>query len=166
MAQNKLFTSATYPLPVYNYRVSILGDSKVLPISFSEVSGLHTAYEPVTYRHGMSFKTGIKIVPGMKQSLTITLKKGVTRFHLLLQSWINDVYKHPEFTRIRRDILIELCDENSLPAICWLVQKAVPIKLEVPVFDANSNEVAIETMEVMAQNLKTIDIAQIPELLF
>ena len=43
-----------YPLPVYNFRVTIGEDL----VSFSEVSGLVMEYETITYQHGLSFMEG------------------------------------------------------------------------------------------------------------
>ena len=48
MAQDKQDIKATYPLPSYNYRVTVGSDV----LSFSEVSGLSVEHEPVTYKHG------------------------------------------------------------------------------------------------------------------
>ena len=45
MAQDKAYIAANYPLPAYNYRVTIDG----IVVSFAEVSGLSVEYEPVTY---------------------------------------------------------------------------------------------------------------------
>ena len=45
MAIDKDQIKATYPLPVYNYRVSIGS----LTLGVSEISGLSVAYEPVIY---------------------------------------------------------------------------------------------------------------------
>jgi phage tail-like protein len=55
----------------------------------------------------------------------------------------------------RSDIIIDLCDEQGLPVIRWTLIKAFPTKLEAPSFIANSNEVAIVNMEVIAVDLLT-----------
>ena len=57
-------------------------------------------------------------------------------------------------TSAKRDILIDLCDEKGDAVISWKVQDALPTKLDVPTFDANSNDVAIETMEFIAHGLR------------
>ena len=54
MAETKIDQKARYPLPVYNFRVTIDGTS----MSFSEVSGINLEYDTVTYRHGLSFWEG------------------------------------------------------------------------------------------------------------
>jgi phage tail-like protein len=164
MAQTKAAIKSTYPLPAYNYRVTVLKGGETLVLGFSEISGLSVEHEPVTYKHGLSFLTGAKIIPGMRQPIRLTMKRGVIRQTnnepgaddkgAYLQSWIQDAYASLFSTTRKRDILIELCDETGQAVVAWKVQKALPTKLEAPTFDANSNDVAIETMEVIAHGLK------------
>lgn len=150
MAQDKDYIKSTYPLPAYSYRVTVQDES----ISFAEVSGLSVEYEPVTYKHGLSFWLGDKIIPGMRQPIRLTLKKGIVKNGNFLHRWINSVYTNPFFTSAKRDILIDLCDESGRAVVRWTVQRALPVKLETPAFDANSNDVAIETMELSAHGLE------------
>jgi phage tail-like protein len=154
MAQDKAHIKSTYPLPAYNYRVTVLKDGESLVLSFAEVSGLSIQYEAVTYKHGFSFVMGDKIIPGMRQPIRLTMKRGVVKSNDFLQSWIYNTYTDPFFSSAKRDILIDLCDEAGEPVIRWKVQGALPIKLDAPTFDANTNEVAIETMEFSAHGLQ------------
>jgi len=154
MAQDKTQIKATYPLPVYNYRVTILQDGKPLALSFAEVSGLRQEYEAVTYKHGLSFAMGAKIIPGMVQPLRLTMKRGMAQNRAELQQWLQGVYSDPLRAGAKRDILVDLCDESGKPLIRWTVQGALPVKLEAPTFDAKSNEVAIETIELVAHALQ------------
>ena len=150
MAQDKNHIKSTYPLPAYNYRVTVQDET----ISFAEVSGLSVEYEPVTYKHGLSFWLGDKIIPGMRQPIKLTLKKGIVKNSNFLHSWINSVYTNPFFTSAKRDILIDLCDESGRAVVRWTVQRVLPVKLDAPAFDANSNDIAIETMELIAHGLE------------
>jgi phage tail-like protein len=145
---------STYPLPVYNYRVTILDDSTATVLGFSEVSGLAVNYEPVTYKHGLSFLTGVQILPGMRQPIRVTLKQGLTRNADFLQKWLNKSYLEPWSVTVRSDILIDLCDETGLPVIRWKLKQALPTKLEAPTFTASSNEAAIISMELIAADLE------------
>jgi len=156
MAEDKEHIKSTYPLPVYNYRVTIQsffsGSSEVA--SFSEVSGLAMEYEHVTYKHGFSFAMGKKVIPGMPKEVRVTLKRGLIKDRKLLQSWIDDTYSNPFLLDKKRDIVVALLDEAGKAVIEWTVQRALPIKMDAPTFDANSNEVAIETLELVAHGLK------------
>jgi phage tail-like protein len=140
---------ASYPLPVYNYRVTV----GKLTIGFSEVSGLNVDYEPVTYKHGLSFAMGVKIIPGMRQPVKLTMKKGVVKGNDFLAGWLQGAYANP-FKNAKEDILIDLCDESGQAVVRWKVQGALPVKLDAPGFDANSNEVAVETLELVAHDIQ------------
>ena len=48
---------------------------------------------------------------------------------------------------------MRLCDENGDPVISWKVANAFPTKLEAPTFDANSNDAAVESMELTADSV-------------
>ena len=151
MAQVRQQIKATYPLPVYNYRVHI----DDLTVGFSEVSGLHVEYEPVTYKHGLSFALGVKLIPGMAQPIKVSMKRGLTRAAngKFLLNWFQASYANP-YQSPKKDIFVDLCDETGLATVRWAVRMALPTKYEAPTFDANSNEVAIETLEVIAHELQ------------
>ena len=143
----------SYPLPVYNYRVEIAGET----ISFSEVSGLSLEFETTTYKESQteSGLRGPKIMymPSQIKPLNITLKKGVVRGGVsltVLYNWLNTT----QINQIeKKDIYIRLCDETGAPIISWKVLNAFPTKLDAPTFDANSNDAAIETMALMADRM-------------
>jgi len=149
MALTKEQIRTDYPLPIYNYRVDINGES----ISFSEVSGLELAFETITYKE--SFTEGGKVgpnimyMPGQIQPVNISLKKGLVKGKSIpvFYDWINDI----ELNRVdKRDIVVHLLDETGSTVVSWKVIDAFPTKLSAPSFDASSNEVAIESMELMA----------------
>ena len=150
MAQDKAYIAANYPLPAYNYRVTIDG----IVVSFAEVSGLNVEYEPVIYKHGLSYLMGNKIIPGMCQPIKLSMKKGLVKNADYLQQWIDKTYTDPFYSHAKRDIVIDLCDEKGDTVIRWKVQRALPTQLEAPTFDANSNEVAIESMTFVAHGLE------------
>lgn len=140
---------ASYPLPVYNYRVTVENTT----MGFSEVSGLSVEYQPVTYKHGFSFATGVRIIPGMSQPIRLTLKKGVIQGGDFLAGWIQAAYADP-FEPPKKDIMVDLCDESGKALVRWKVRGALPVKLSAPGFDAKSNEVAVETLELVAHEIQ------------
>ncbi|MEM9685816.1 MAG: phage tail protein [Bacteroidota bacterium] len=149
MALTKEQIRTDYPLPISNYRVDINGES----ISFSEVSGLELAFESITYKESFaaSGKVGpnIMYMPGQIQPVNISMKKGLVKGKSIpvFYEWINDI----ELNRVdKRDIVVHLLDESGTTVVSWKVIDAFPTKLSAPSFDASSNEVAIESMELMA----------------
>jgi len=142
MAETKDVQKSSYPLPVYNFRVTIDGTT----MSFSEVSGITLEYETVTYRHGFSFWEGEGIKKYFyNKYVPVTLKKGTIKGINFLQEWLKEKQK--------RTVEVSLCDELGQPVVSWRITKAIPVKLEAPTFDANTNEVSIESLEVMASGI-------------
>lgn len=149
MALSKDDIKTAYPLPVYNYRVEIDGEA----VSFSEVSGLSISYETTTYKESPieSGSAGPRVMhmPAQGTAANVTLKKGVVSGTSVpvLYEWINST----QINQIdKKDIFIRLCDEAGAPLISWKVLNAFPTKLDAPTFGADSNDVAIESMELMA----------------
>ena len=152
MAQTKDEIKAAYPLPVYNYRIEIGSDA----VAFSEVSGLSISYEIYTYKESPveSGVPGPRVMhmPAQGTPATVTLKKGVVLGSSVaaLYSWISSV----QINQIeKKDIYVRLCDENGEAVISWKVINAFPTKLEAPTFDVNSNDAAIESMELTGDGI-------------
>ncbi len=152
MATDTKTIKTQYPLPVYNYRVEIGGES----ISFSEVSGLSISYDTTTYLESKTTEPGsgpnLMNMPGQLKAVNISLKKGyvLARSMKVLYNWINSM----QINQIeKKDIKVRLCDEAGKPLVSWTVLNAFPIKLDAPTFSASSNDVAIESMELMADGL-------------
>ena len=152
MALSKDEIKTAYPLPVYNYKVEIGSDA----VAFSEVSGLSISYETATYKESpvASGIPGPRVMhmPMQGTPANVTLKKGLVRgvsvatfFNWINSTQINQVDK--------KDIYIRLMDENGDPVISWKVTNAFPTKLDAPSFTADSNDVAVESMEVMGDGI-------------
>ena len=147
MATSAQDVKNSYPLPVFYYEVKIDGMD---PIAFSEVSGLALQHETITYRDGMSYKEGPKYMPGILQPINVSLKKGVMRGGRQLYDWINSIKVN---TVEKKDILISLKDEADDPVVTWKVKDAFPTKMDAPAFSGTSNDVAIESLDLMATYL-------------
>jgi phage tail-like protein len=136
-----------YPVPAYYYNVSI--DSK--DYMFQEVSGLCIEYNTLSYRHGLSPQTGELLMPGMGTPVDVVLKKGVIRKDDYLYKWLGTIKIN---TVEKRDIIISLMDNEDNPVVTWTVVAAFPVKMDAPTFDATANEIAIESMNLLASDLK------------
>jgi phage tail-like protein len=154
MALSVADIKAAYPLPTYNYKVTVMDSTTPVQIGCSEVSGLTVEYTPVTYRHGMSFLLGTNIIPGIREPLRVTLKKGLTARGDFLQKWLDLTYRDPLGHDTKKDVSVDLCNESGQPLIRWTLNRALPVKLEVSSFAATGNEVAIGTMELVAHDIK------------
>ena len=141
MSLSKNAIASTYPLPVYNYRVTIDTDTW----AFSEVSGLSVSYDKVVYKHGLSYLTGSRIIRAQQNEINITLKRGMAPRRNQLYSW----FANP----LVKDIFIDLCNQQGEAVIRWKVIKAQPLKMEGPSFSADGTSAAVESMEVIAQEI-------------
>jgi phage tail-like protein len=142
-----------YPYPIYNYRVTIEEQT----IGFSDISGLTVVHQPVVYKHGLSHLIGHQIIPGIRDPINITMKRGITndpKFSVYLNEWFYGVYDDVFFIDRKRDLYIMLCDANGNAIIRWTAESVLPVRLEAPTFNANENSFAVESMEVMAHNLR------------
>lgn len=155
MALTKDQIKTDYPLPVYNYKVEIAGTA----IAFSEVSGLEVSYEPITFKESQTngmMGPNIMHMPGMPEPVNITMKKGyVTKKSVpVLYEWINST----ALNRIdKKDIVVHLLDETGATVVSWKVIDCFPTKLSAPTFDATSNDVAVESMELRASSVTMAD---------
>ena len=157
MALSKQEIKNTYPLPVYNYRVEIDGTA----VSFAKASGLSISYETTTYKqsHTEGGMAGPMVMhmPSQPSNATLTLEKGLVKTDSIahLYQWIQSV----QLNQVqKKDIYVRLLDETGSAVISWKVKNAFPTKLDAPSFDANGNDAAIETMELMADGV-TIEVA-------
>ena len=152
MATSKKDIKQDYPLPVYNYKVNIDKDT----IAFSEVSGLNIAYEKFTYKESSteSGKASHRVfnMPSQSTQTTLTLKKGLVppKSQAAFYDWINSIAINQV---TKKDIVVSLCDEAGNARVSWTVINAFPTKLDAPSFSASSNDVAIESMELMADGI-------------
>lgn len=143
MATTKDDIKAEYPIPVYRFVVT-MGDES---IAFSEVSGLDIGYETITYKDGL----GKKHMPGQPSDVNITLKRGIVRTKSQFFDWINETSLN---LINKKDITVSLTNENGEePLVVWTVTNAFPKKLTAPSFNGSSNEVAVETLELMADSV-------------
>jgi phage tail-like protein len=144
MSQSTADQSVKYPLVDFNFRVDVDDET----MSFTEVSGLTQEYQSLTYRHGLSYWEGEKIARFRFDTYSeITLKKGIINDAdvTAIYEWLSSGDK--------KTLSIHLCDEEGSPVVTWNIKKAIVINLEAPSLVADSNEVAIDTITLMAAGI-------------
>lgn len=138
-----------YPVMAYNFRVT-LGSSTA---SFAEVSGLQREFETVTYRHGFSYREGEDITKYMiAKYSSLTLRRGVFRGAKSLYSWLEE--------KGERSMTVTLCDDRGKGVVSWNIARALVVKIDAPGLDANSNDVAVDTLEL---RVAAVTINELPE---
>lgn len=145
MADSVLAQAASYPLAAYNFRVTLDQDT----LAFARVTGLQRQHQTLTYRHGLSHFEGEQLVKFYADRwVSLTLERGATAAVGALYAWLEQ--QRP------RTMEVHLCDAAGLPVLTWRVAKAVAVKLTAPTFDARTNEVAIESLEVKAAGITIV----------
>jgi phage tail-like protein len=137
---------ATYPLPKFHFQVEWGGTR----IGFTEVTGLTIENEVIEYREGSSPEYNKIKMPGMHKFGNITLKRGVFASDNEYFEWLNTVKLN---TIERRDLIINLLNENHEPVVVYKVKQAWPVKIQAPDLKSDANEAAIESMELAHEGL-------------
>lgn len=133
---------AHYPIPAFNFRVTI-GESTM---SFTEVGGLVREHQTLAYAHGLSYWEGESLAKfRYDKYLPVTLKRGVIAGATQLYEWLES----PD----EKSVSVSLCDERGDAVVTWQIKKARLVKLEAPSFQASSNEAAVDSMTLMASGI-------------
>ncbi|HEY0027177.1 MAG TPA: phage tail protein [Allosphingosinicella sp.] len=147
MADDGSAQNAIWPLPKFYFSID-LGDGKKL--GFSEISGLESDIKPIEYRHGDSKVFSTLKMPGLRSVGNVTLKKGVFTQDSIFWKWFDEsklnIIK-------RRTVVISLLDEQSAPKMTWTLTNAWPTKMTGTDLKSDSNEVAIESLELAYETL-------------
>ena len=134
-----------YPFKKYNYKVLLDNEEA----GFSEVSSPDISSEPVEYREGnMAGRTTGK-QPGILKYSNVTLKHGTTS-SLIFVNWMKEIQNG---NATRKTIVISLLDDTMAEVASWQLEKAWPTKYTAPDFNATSNEIAIETLELVTEGV-------------
>jgi phage tail-like protein len=133
------------PYKNFNFLVEIDGIARA---AFSEVSGLVSETTVVEYRSGSEF--GTRKLPGLTKYANIVLKRGITQDKDLWH-WRKSVI---DGDVQRRNGTIKLLDDQRQEVLRWNFREGWPCKWEGPAFNAKSNEVAIETLEIAHEGLE------------
>lgn len=131
-------------MPSFYFKVFI---SNVGGISCSEVSGLETEYEKITYR-------AEKLSHG-----DITLKRPVMPLSEPFTVWMNDCFNSMKTMekKIRTfDMVIKLLNSQGKPLAGWLGRHAYPVKWSLINLDAAKSELSNETITMICASLKRI----------
>jgi phage tail-like protein len=91
--------------------------------------------------------TNVHQLPGLqKSSSRLILKTGVLVGSLkYLSKWYLDSMKS---TFSRKKVTVKLLSMDSTELVTWEIQDAFPVKLTAPVLKADSNAIAINTLEL------------------
>ncbi|MBW4493643.1 MAG: phage tail protein [Oscillatoria princeps RMCB-10] len=136
------------PYATYNFYVEWNG---IIHAGFRECSGLNSTQTAGEYREGTDPLT-VRKLPGLITYSNITLKRGTTNNDELWQ-WRSKIMKGDVE---RREVSIVLLDDTGKEKIRWNLTNCWPVTWSGPNFNASSNEVAVETLELAHEGI-TVD---------
>ena len=137
-----------YPLVSYKYQVKVDGEEHLC----SEVSGLNIEREVINWENGMTYINGGAkgYMQGKPSLVEITMKKSFMKSDSRFYKWLT------EKKNDKRDMTVALVDDEGNAQVTWNVSQAMPKKIDVPSFDASSGDVAVDSIELTAANVKVV----------
>lgn len=148
MAEDGSKQNAIWPMPKFRFEVEIpgVGDK----IAFQEVSGMDVEVQPIEYRHSNSPLFSPIKMPGIKKYSNVTMKRGIFAKDNKFWDWYNQIKMN---TIKRVTITIKLLDEEGSPTMQWALTNAWPTKISATDLKSDSNEVAVDTLEIAHEEL-------------
>ena len=135
------------PHTAYNFRVEFDGTSG---IACREVSGLTCEVDPVEYREGDELFLHVRKQYGLRKFTNLQFKRGITQ-DLQLWQWYEEVQNGPASLR---DGAVILTDELQVDKLRWNFFNAFISKWEGPSFNALSNDIGVEMIEVCVDRVE------------
>jgi phage tail-like protein len=140
------------PLPVFCFWVRFTSLPKNVDTYFKSVSGLRSETEVVPVRAGGVNDTTFNLVGSVKWG-PLVLKQGFTNSSALLE-WREKWVTGKEMTRSGGQII--LLNTALKPAAAWEFVRGWPSKWEMSELDASKSELAIETLEISHEGLRSV----------
>jgi phage tail-like protein len=136
------------PYVNYNFHVEIDGISRA---AFQEVTGLDSTIDVIEHREG-GWNTTPHKFPGQTKHANLVLKHGMDADKELFD-WHRAVV---EGTTDRRNGAIILLDRRAQEVARWNFVRAWPSKYTGPSLNAESNDVSVETVELVHEGLERV----------
>jgi phage tail-like protein len=134
------------PFRTFNFRLEVDG---LEVAAFSEVSGLQSEGEVADYRTGMDMPLTTRKLIGLRKYGPITLKRGMVQDSTLWDWYRNIANGDPD----RRNGSVILMDEQRNDVLRWNFESAWPNKISASEFKASGNDIAVESVELVIENL-------------
>jgi phage tail-like protein len=137
------------PYQQFNFLVEIDGVTRA---GFSECSGLTTDTDSFDYREGADIALNVRKLSGLRKYTNVVLKRGYTKDKGLWE-WRKKII-NGQMERRSADII--LLDEACNEVLRWRVREAWVSKWDSGPFNAKTNDVAIETIELIHEGLEMV----------
>lgn len=135
------------PFLGHNFAVELDG---ITSTGFKECSGLDCSQTAIDYREGTDATLGKRKIPGLLNWTNISLKRGITSDRNLWEWQLKAAKGGVD----RRAISIIMLSEAGEEVMRWNIRNAWPVKWSGPAFDAASDNVAIESLELAHEGIE------------
>ncbi len=151
MAEKNRKENEIYSLiPAFSFRVSFSGALEVDNVPFVEVSGINMEIPYDEISEGGVNNTVYKLPKPIKL-LNLVLKKGAMPKPNEFLHWCNKAIYDFQFEPC--NVKVDLVNGDEIIKY-WDIKNAYPVKLNISSFDANKNEIVIETIELAYSEVK------------
>lgn len=131
----------------YNFKV-FLG---LFPAAFTKISGIERGLEVETYAEGGLNTKAYSLLTQVQSEKTMIFERGITTSALALSTYL------PGYT-LDEDISIFLLDDAGIPFRAYFLFGCTIKKITLGPLDANKSEIAIETLEVLYNEVERVNI--------
>jgi phage tail-like protein len=139
------------PYRGFNFRIEIDNTTGAVA-GFREASGLSFTTDPVEYREGNEAALHVRKLFGLRKYANIMLKRGFTA-NRELWNWYRNVVNG---VADRRGGAIVLRDEEHNDILRWNFTAGWICKWEGASFNATTNEVALESIEICVESVELV----------
>ena len=152
--------SKYYPPVGFHFRVRIVNtnDSSGLDSNFQEVSGISAEIPTEDFYEGGVNSFTYKLPKTMKYS-PLQLKRGLVSSLSALGEWCKTTlingFDQPIVTK---DVVVSLLDEENEPLMSWKFIDAYPTKWSVSTFNAQNNDIVIESLELTYKRVEQVKV--------
>lgn len=145
-----------YPAKGFHFLVRFALDINPIDVSFQSVSGLSVETEFEEIKEGGQRRFTHQL-PVRTKYADLVLKRGLY-LSSNLTKWFRKAFDDFQYEPI--DLEVILLNDLHAPLKVWSFQHALPKKLEISSFNAESSEIVIETLTLSYQSFK--ELTQIP----
>ncbi|MDR3061996.1 MAG: phage tail protein [Dysgonamonadaceae bacterium] len=139
---------------VFYFNVKFQGNPPIGEVAFKSVLGLDTEMEFESVKEGGVNNFEYKLPKQVKHG-NLILKRAMMPIENNLGNWIKEILENTFEKPVQtRNVIITLLNEDGDPMYYWTCANAYPVKWNVEGFDAEKNEVAIESLELSYSTLK------------
>ncbi len=136
------------PITGFRFVVEIDGKDKAV---FSECTLPNLEVDVHEQKEG-GFNAGVHLLPGRVKAGRITLKRGMTEAHDLIEWYLK--VATGDLKKVKQSLTIKMYDNAGKQAVWRLdVEGAFPVKWTGPQLKASDSSVAIETLELAFEAL-------------